>query len=395
LIDGSDRPRVLMVSPGVNPPGGGNGVAAWMLQALKDDYRIRLVALEAPDLTAINRFYGTSLRSSDLQLILPRGIAGAIARRPSAKLNLVRHHYLLRVARRLASRQDVAITANNESDLGTCGIQYIHFPKFDPIRPHFELRWYNRPAIVARAYPRLANLLTGFSIERMRRNLTIVNSDFTGARVRALHGVTTTTLYPPVVASFPVVPWEHREDGFVCIGRISREKRIELIIDILSRVRRTGLSPHLHIIGTSDDKSYAASIGEAVSENRSWISIHENLSREEVGRLVSAHRYGIHAMEDEPFGMAVAEMVAAKSIVFAHRSGGPIEILGGNERLLYGSPEDCAEKIVLAISNRDYRDDLRRFLASRSGLFSTQRFIGELRALVCEFADSRNRLPSI
>jgi glycosyltransferase involved in cell wall biosynthesis len=378
-----------MVQPELNPPGGGNGVAAWMLQALRDDYRISLLTLRAPDLVAINRFFGTSLRAPDFDLILPRGAAGAFTRWPSRGLDLVRHNYLLQAARRLAADYDVAIAANNESDLGRSGIQYIHFPKFEPVRPPVDLRWYNRPAIVALLYPRLANRITGFSIARMRRNLTLVNSDFIGAQIQALHRIATTTLYPPVVANFPAVPWEQRKDGFVCIGRIAPEKRIERIIDILSRVRQSGLTPHLHIVGTPDDQAYAASIRSAAEANSSWISIHENLPREELARLVANHRYGIHAMEYEPFGMAVAEMVAANSIVFAHKSGGPIEILGENERLLYESPQDCAQKIVLAMTNGTYRDDLRRYLASRSELFSSHRFVDEFGALVHDFARTR------
>jgi len=43
------RPRLLFVQPSLQPPGGGNGVAAWMLQALKDDYDITVVRMTASD----------------------------------------------------------------------------------------------------------------------------------------------------------------------------------------------------------------------------------------------------------------------------------------------------------------------------------------------------------
>jgi len=99
------------------------------------------------DSSAINRIFGTSLRSSDFDLILPARLAQAIARR-STTLSLAKNNYLLLVARRLGAQYDVIVTADNESDLGRRGIQYIHFPKFDPVQPRVDLRWYARSPIV-------------------------------------------------------------------------------------------------------------------------------------------------------------------------------------------------------------------------------------------------------
>jgi glycosyltransferase involved in cell wall biosynthesis len=183
----------------------------------------------------------------------------------------------------------------------------------------------------------------------------------------------------------PAVPWEHREDGFVCIGRISPEKRIEQIIDILSKVRGNGLAPHLHIVGTPGDDAYVAFIRDCVDANRSWVTMHENLPREELAQLVASHRYGIHAMNEEHFGMAVAEMVRAGCIVFAPNNGGPAQILGEDDRLLYSSVQDAAEKIGFTMLRRERQKELRDFLGQRGALFSAQRFVREFRDLVERF----------
>jgi glycosyltransferase involved in cell wall biosynthesis len=140
---------------------------------------------------------------------------------------------------------------------------------------------------VVDAYRWLAIRLMSFPMERMRRNLSVVNSDFIGARVRALHGVETVTLYPPVAGNFPAVPWEQREDAFLCVRRISPEKRIEQIIAILSRVRDSELAPHLHIIGTPDNDAYVIFIRNCVSANRSWVTLHAKLTRQALARLMS------------------------------------------------------------------------------------------------------------
>lgn len=376
--------RVLMVQPSLNPPGGGNGVAAWMLEALKSEHRVTLLAWEAPRLEEINRFYGTSLRASDFELTLPPRLPRAIARLTPTPMALVKDCYLLSRCRGLAPRFDVVITANNEADVGRRGIQYIHYPKF-LLRPEVDLRWYHRLPFVVDAYRELALRLTGFSLERMRRNLSVVNSDFIGQRVRALHGMETVTLYPPIAGSFPAVPWERRKDGFVCIGRISPEKRIEHVIEILSRVRDRACPLHLHIIATSGGGAYSDFIKGRVDASRSWVTLHENLPRQELAQLVASHRYGIHAMVDEHFGMAVAEMIGAGCIVFAPYNGGPVEILGGEERLLYSSAQEAAQKIGLTMVRRERQKDLRDYLAPRGALFSVQRFVHQIRELVDRF----------
>jgi glycosyltransferase involved in cell wall biosynthesis len=297
---------------------------------------------------------------------------------------LVKDNYLLLRCRRMAARFDVVISANNEMDVGRHGIQYIHYPKLS-LRPEVDLRWFHRIPFVVDAYRWFGFRLTGFSMERMRRNIFIVNSDFIGALVRALYGVETVTLYPPITGTLPAVPWEHREDGFVCIGRISPEKRIEQIIDILSKVRGNGLAPHLHIVGTPGDDAYVAFIRDCVDANRSWVTMHENLPREELAQLVASHRYGIHAMNEEHFGMAVAEMVRAGCIVFAPNNGGPAQILGEDDRLLYSSVQDAAEKIGFTMLRRERQKELRDFLGQRGALFSAQRFVHEFRDLVERF----------
>ena len=54
--------RVLLVQPSVQPPGGSNGVAAWVLQALAPIHRVTVLSWQPVSIDPINRFFGTSLR---------------------------------------------------------------------------------------------------------------------------------------------------------------------------------------------------------------------------------------------------------------------------------------------------------------------------------------------
>jgi glycosyltransferase involved in cell wall biosynthesis len=375
--------RVLLVQPSIRPPGGGNGVAAWMLEALKGDHRLSLLSWRAPDLSAVNRFFGTSLRSSDFRLMVPPHHARAAARCSPTPLSLLKSNYLSRLGRHLAREHDVILTANNESDLGGRGIQYVHFPSLLPVRPKVDLHWYHSRFAVA-VYRRYAQRLTGFRNERMRRNLTLVNSDWTGNLVRRLHGIEARTVRPPVPGSFPALPWRDREDGFVCIGRLSPEKRIELIIEILLQVRAHGHPAHLHIVGTFDDRAYGRRIRRLVDANRAWVFLETNLARDELARLAAQHRYGIHGMAEEHFGMAVAEMIRAGCIVFAPNGGGQVEIVG-NDRLLYNDATDAVMKVGAVLSDRDAQAELHADLATKARTLSAERFVVEIREIVRDF----------
>ena len=374
--------RILLVQPSIAPPGGGNLVAAWMLEALRTEHRVTLLAWEAPNLPACNRFFGTTLQLGDFELCLaPRLFRHAGALTP-VPLALVKHGLLLRQARRLAPEFDLLVTADNEADFGCRGIQYVHYPKLDLERPAVDLRWYHGSKALRTLYHHIGRRVGGITIEGVRRNLTLVNSEFIAARLRALHGIEPVVLHPPVPGAFPDVPWNAREDGFVLIGRISPEKRIEDAIEILRRIRARGPAVRLHVVGTDDDPAYTARIRRLAATEAAWITLHENLARPELMALLGRQRYGIHAMEAEHFGIAVAEMVRAGCIVFVPRTGGPIEIVGRDERLLFGSPEDAAEKITAVLHDPERQSALRTHLAGRAEGLTAETFVTRFRELV-------------
>ena len=377
--------RVLVVQPVLDPPGGGSAVAAWMLEGLKADHRVALLTWEPADLAEVNRFYGTRLVPADLEAhVVPAAVRRAVARLPKRHL-LVRDTCLMRRARRLAPAFDVVIGAEDEADLGPRGIQYVHYPRFETFGPDVDLRRYYTWPGLARAYRTCTMRATGTSLTRMRGNLTLANSDFIAARVRAVHGVAAVTVYPPTVGPFPTVAWEDRENGFVCVGRIAPVKRIDRIIDVVQTLRTRGYAVHLHIVGTEVDASYAADIRRRVRACADWITLHENLSRPALCELLSRHRYGIHGMDEEHFGMAISEMVTAGCIPFVPDGGGQREIVGGDERLLYRATDEAADKIARVLRDRELQRTLRAHLAGRCAQFSSECFVRRIRQIVAEF----------
>src|SRR5437870_9883369 len=50
--------RILLVQPAIAPPGGGKLVVAWMLEAVRDEHRVRLLTFAPRDLANGNRVFG-------------------------------------------------------------------------------------------------------------------------------------------------------------------------------------------------------------------------------------------------------------------------------------------------------------------------------------------------
>ena len=121
---------VLVVHPYVAATGGANAVAAWALQALREEFAVALATLGPVDLAAVNRSFGTSLRAGDFVTFLAprryRRLIGAM-RAPGGLLEC---QLTVRLARNLdrERRFDVLLSTHNEVDFGRRGIQYVNLP---------------------------------------------------------------------------------------------------------------------------------------------------------------------------------------------------------------------------------------------------------------------------
>ena len=383
------RRKVLLVQPSMQPPGGGNGVAAWMLQALAPQHDVTVLSWWPVDLGPVNRFYGTSIAPGTFATrVVPQWWVRTIDRLP-VPAALVRGGLLMRYTRRFVSDFEVVIGAHNEFDYGTRGIQYIHYPTYFRPRPVEDLRWYHHVTPLLHAYYLVADSIAGFATERMKSNLTFVNSDWTGAKVRQFLGIDTQTLYPPVVAGDAPPPWETRRPGFVAVGRISPEKEWERVIRILAAVKRHEPAVTLTIVGTYDENTrrYFESLqalGRELDPTGTLLAFRYNLPRAELRHLFAANRYGIHGMRNEHFGMAPAEMARAGMIVWVPDGGGQTEIVGAAD-LCYTNEEDAVGKILRVLRSDDLQRQWRYHLTARAYLFSTDNFVSTIQQIVSTF----------
>ena len=335
----------------------------------------------------MNRFYGTSLQDDDIKVeMLPRWMTAPADASPVPLALLKKQRLLFRAATTVAPRYDVLVTANNEVDFGRPGIQYVHYPsqKSRRGRPRTCIGGKGLAAVV-NVYYRLgeSNLPVHGRRDEAQPHAGELQLDGAshagGARSGRAHPV------PPGHRDVRRGAGAHRQNGFMCVGRIAPEKAIDRIIDIVSAARERCGPLTLCIVGTPGPRQYRERIRARVAASGGWISHRETVSREELLALMRSYRYGIHGRLEEHFGIAPAEMAAAGSIVFVPNGGGQVEIVNGDPRLVYDSIEGAVSAIARVVENPDLQAALRRMLSARSQMFAVERFITEFRTLVEQF----------
>jgi len=379
--------RVLLVQPSPDRPGGGNAVACWIVQALRDEHELTGLTWTKVDWEAANRFWGTDIRPDDLaQVRVPVWIR-ALVRVLPVPVGLLRLCIMLRIAKDMGADFDCVVTANNEGDFGRIAVQYVHYPWNAFPRPKVEVRWYHW-RLLLEPYYWLCRKIAGYEAHRARSNVTLVNSNWT-RQLALRHGqLPSRIVYPPVKVSAAPRPWAEREDGFVCIGRISPEKNLERVIDVLAQVHAAVPGVRLHIVGTPHAPAYFRRIERRI-RSCAWIRLHESPSRAAMEALISRQRYGIHGMREEHFGMAPAEMVRAGCIVWVPNGGGQTEIVD-HPSLVFDGVADAAAKIIRTLRDPAEQERLRHHLAARAKAFLPEVFIESVRAAVAE-ADAANQ----
>jgi glycosyltransferase involved in cell wall biosynthesis len=381
------RPRVAVVHPRLVPGGGSEASTVWALQALQDEYRLTLITMGRPDLAALNAKYGTSL---DERKIERRLLTVPLCMRK--RFDALRGFRLARYVRRHAGRFDVVISAYGLFDFGRIAIQRIGDFSFDdglrselhPAGGAVRRSIYNRSP--ARSlYLALGRILSGGDQHAWKKDRLAANSKWTRDLLRERFGVPSEVIYPPVAGVTDSIPWAERADGFVVMARLVPEKGILFVVDVLRRVRKSR-DVHLHVLGRRDDAAYVRELEKAQRENADWMSLEGEVYGADKARFLAEHRYGISGCRQEAFGIAAAEMVKAGCLVWVPDGGGQTEIVSHPE-LIYLDHDDAAAKILSVLADPGKQSALRDHLKSRAEMFSTERYVREMRTLVRAFLE--------
>ena len=161
---------------------------------------------------------------------------------------------------------------------------------------------------------------------------------------------------------------------------------MDSIIEILQKVRERGHDVHLHILGGIDDSDYGRRVRGLAEQFREWVFLEGWTLGDRKRELLAGHRFGIHARPNEPFGIAVAEMVQTGCVVFVASGGGQVEIVN-HPALIYENVADAVEKIIAVLTSEAEQEKLRNHLRQGSNSYSVKTFVDEMRRVVAEFIE--------
>jgi glycosyltransferase involved in cell wall biosynthesis len=303
--------------------------------------------------------------------------------------------WLMRSCQSRCNEYDVVVSTDDEIDFGRPGVQYTHYPHMERHLQDFRRLEGLSPGqkflglLTGKVRPWL--FISGIRLSRLRRNRMVTNSHWTAHRIKQVYGVDAVVLYPPVLWSGAIPGWAERKPAFVALGRLSPDKRLMEMIDIIERVRERGFPVELEIIGNEDQvagQAFIRQLETRIARAGDWVHLHDSISRPELETVISRCRFGLHAMIDEHFGIAVAEMMRAGCIVFVPDNGGQVEIIGNEPGLRYGSDDDAVEKICKLLMDEKEQLRLQSSLGHRSELFSELKFMEGMREVVADFASN-------
>ena len=355
------RAKVAIVHPGLGS-GGSEAAALWSIEALKNDYDVTFISLDGIDLERLNAYYGTALAAGDFSLRrapLPLGL------RNTKKFDGLKGRFLLRYVQRIASEFDLLISCYGPMDFGKRGVQMIaDFSFVDEWRlelhPTFQTRktWFYGDTLVRRIYLALCDRIAVIRPEAWKQNITLANSAWSADRLLKKYEITSQVVYPPVILDIPQIPATTRDRGFICLGRVSPEKCVHSVIEILRKVRERGHNVHLHLLGGIDNSDYGQKVRALAGQFPEWVFLEGWVQGDRKKALLAGHRFGINACPNEAFGIAVAEMVLAGCVVFVPNGGGQVEIVN-HPSLIYDNDADAVDKIDAVLKDAAVEDSLR------------------------------------
>ena len=184
----------------------------------------------------------------------------------------------------------------------------------------------------------------------------LVNSKFTAEKCREIYGISATgIIYPGVdLTEFPKDPAE-KEDYILCVSRLTRFKRIDLVLDALSLLKQKGINKKLVIVGNGEEKTTLMEQSQRLGLTDT-VTFTGKLSRELLISYYAKAQCVVFPSVDEPFGIVPIEAQAAWTPVIAARSGGPMEsVIDGESGFLVkpNSADEIADKLLYISQNKE------------------------------------------
>lgn len=390
--------EITVAYENLNQGGGGPAVCFSILEAIQDSHNVKLlVTSEIDDLGSLAENYDNDLGDIDVEVISLAGIElTRIMSMFSTELggsrltvleNILRQAIYHRYCKRSLNNPDLFISVWDEVAVEGNSIQYVHFPRrYETFEMAHDYAADSVTVGLAKLTKTIGRTVADYDADLVKESTLLANSERTASKIRAWYGTDPTILYPPIDTSgfHRSRPWSEREDGFVFVGRIAPGKNVIEIINILREVRAEGYDIHLHLVGpkNQDTPEYYDRV-QSLCQDNEFVSLEGPLYNEELDEMLLSHKYGISA-STESFGMSIAEMIGAGMIPFVSDDGGQREIVNDTEEIMFGKPDEAAEKIVAVLSGSVGRDRITENLPDIAAKYGKETFMETMSSMVTE-----------
>ena len=145
----------------------------------------------------------------------------------------------------------------------------------------------------------------------------VANSEFVANRIRRFYDRESTVVFPPVTTPHEALP-EVPRDGYIHVGRLVDNKRIDILIEACNRLQRK-----LNIVGTGRDAQRLKALAGPT------INFLGRVPDEELARLYSSAKALLFAAEED-FGIVPLEAQSYGRPVIAFKRGGALETVRGD-----------------------------------------------------------------
>lgn len=380
----------LFVVRSLNPVGGSEGVAAWMLEALLERGSVTVLTETSGDLAALDRSFGTRLLGKDFSVIEARPAWIDFLARIGIPHQLLRFRAFLAAARREMKRHRLCISAYNDLDLGAdkpC-LQYMHGPPCNQSELLHRLNLEERSPLgrlLAWLNITLCNLFVPWNDRHARANWTVANSSWTSLQFATYYGRTADrVVFPPPLGEAFELDGRPRRPSFVAMGRAHREKGWFDAIAIVERLRQKGHDVGLEIFLLPSDPTLLESLERLASRHHDWLTIRIDAPRSEIDATIANSAYGLHTSNAESYGMAVAELVLGGCLTAVRDIGGQVEIVTEPD-LRFTDVDDAVAKLDHLLLSPALQTRLRKSQEARRPLYSRTAFLDTFRACLDEF----------
>ncbi len=247
---------------------------------------------------------------------------------------------------------DLVVSGFNELPLTKRSIQYIHCPGF---------------------------VLSETEQERLdlKNHRVLTNSEFMRRKIRERYEIDCEALYPPSREASENKPWTERRNEVVVVSRLSAEKRIEHTIRVIERLREKGHDLTLTFLYQQGPYPHRRELLRSYKRRKvrdRWLWFCRGESRDEIQQRLTRAKFVFSSRIEEPYGLSLAEAIRAGCIPFAHRSGGPLEMLSHCPELTFETEGEAIEKMELVLNSLSLQQDLRTRLRTSQALLTPKEF---------------------